>query len=288
MSIRGNTVGTPTPRSDWNQNDPKKADFIKNKPTTLLTNTEAHLGNKSNPHGVTASQVGATPASHASDKNNPHGVTAAQVGAAPASGFVSRNYVNNVEALNAWIDQLVAAQDVGTEKTYYTTLGWYQNAPLPTGRWSITIHKPDVSTEPTWAGVTATVIASQRIHKLCREMYSGAWLDWEWENPYMELGKEYRTTERWQGKAVYTKIVDCGALPSIENGKWIESRNGAKMLRYAGSLSNGWALPFKTPYGEISVTATTSAVILYVVADNGMGADLTTLTAQVQVWYTKD
>ena len=32
MSIKGNPVGTTMPRSDWNQNDPKKADFIKNKP----------------------------------------------------------------------------------------------------------------------------------------------------------------------------------------------------------------------------------------------------------------
>lgn len=30
--IRGNTVGTTMPRSDWNQTDPSKADFIKNKP----------------------------------------------------------------------------------------------------------------------------------------------------------------------------------------------------------------------------------------------------------------
>ena len=31
MSIKGNTVGTPTPRSDWSQTDPRKADYIKNK-----------------------------------------------------------------------------------------------------------------------------------------------------------------------------------------------------------------------------------------------------------------
>ena len=30
--IRGNTVGTTTPRSDWNQTDPTKADYILNKP----------------------------------------------------------------------------------------------------------------------------------------------------------------------------------------------------------------------------------------------------------------
>lgn len=32
MKIKGNTVGTTTPRPDWNQTDPKKADYIKNKP----------------------------------------------------------------------------------------------------------------------------------------------------------------------------------------------------------------------------------------------------------------
>lgn len=30
--IMGNIVGLPSPRSDWNQTDETKADFIKNKP----------------------------------------------------------------------------------------------------------------------------------------------------------------------------------------------------------------------------------------------------------------
>lgn len=60
-----------------------------------LADLISHLKNTNNPHGVTAAQVGArpatwtpnyadvgaTPASHATDKNNPHNVTAAQVGA---------------------------------------------------------------------------------------------------------------------------------------------------------------------------------------------------------------
>lgn len=36
MKIRGNTVGTTTPRSDWNQSNPRKADFILNKPDVVL------------------------------------------------------------------------------------------------------------------------------------------------------------------------------------------------------------------------------------------------------------
>ena len=35
MKIRGRTVSTPMPRSDWEQADPRKADYIKNKPTEM-------------------------------------------------------------------------------------------------------------------------------------------------------------------------------------------------------------------------------------------------------------
>lgn len=37
---------------------------------------------------------------------------------------------------------------------------------------------------------------------------------WEWVDPPMYLGDEYRTTERYLGKPVYVKVVDCGAMPS--------------------------------------------------------------------------
>ena len=39
------------------------------------------------------------------------------------------------------------------------------------------------------------------------------WYDWEWENPPMIPGVEYRTTERYDGKPVYTALVNCGNLP---------------------------------------------------------------------------
>ncbi len=38
------------------------------------------------------------------------------------------------------------------------------------------------------------------------------WGPWEWINPPMDLGTEYRTTERYLGKPVYVKLVDCGEL----------------------------------------------------------------------------
>lgn len=41
-----------------------------------------------------------------------------------------------------------------------------------------------------------------------------AWGEWEWENPPMTSGVEYRTTERWHGKPVYKYLLDFGALPN--------------------------------------------------------------------------
>lgn len=75
----------------------------------------SHLGNKDNPHAVTAAQagarpdtwfpsaseVGAVPASHAEDTNNPHGVTAAQVGARPDTWMPTADDVGAVPANHA-------------------------------------------------------------------------------------------------------------------------------------------------------------------------------------------
>ena len=44
---------------------------------------------------------------------------------------------------------------------------------------------------------------------------------WEYENPPMKVGVEYRTTERFWGRSVYYKIVDCGQIADnkqVEHG----------------------------------------------------------------------
>lgn len=47
-----------------------------------------------------------------------------------------------------------------------------------------------------------------------RSCVGGVWQPWEYVNPPMAVGVEYRTTERWKGIPVYVKCVDCGALPN--------------------------------------------------------------------------
>lgn len=47
------------------------------------------------------------------------------------------------------------------------------------------------------------------------------WGPWEYLNPFMQTGVEYRTTERFWGRSVYYKIVDCGQIADnkqVEHG----------------------------------------------------------------------
>ena len=44
-----------------------------------------------------------------------------------------------------------------------------------------------------------------------------AWQPFEWEHPPMQLGVEYRTVERYNGKPVYVKAINFGALPNNAN-----------------------------------------------------------------------
>ena len=46
-----------------------------------------------------------------------------------------------------------------------------------------------------------------------RTKINGVWGEWERVNPPMTPDVEYRTTERYMGKPVYTKLVNVGAYP---------------------------------------------------------------------------
>lgn len=57
---------------------------------------------------------------------------------------------------------------------------------------------------------------------IMRRYHNGAtWSEWEYVNPPMTPGVEYRTTKRYREKVVYAKLVDMGAMP-----------NGSGSLKY--------------------------------------------------------
>ncbi len=62
-------------------------------------------------------------------------------------------------------------------------------------------------------GSADTALCGWRMIKLKKSSSDpSAWQPFEWEHPPMQLGVEYRTTERYNSKPVYKKAINTGAL----------------------------------------------------------------------------
>lgn len=61
-----------------------------------------------------------------------------------------------------------------------------------------------------------------------------------WNNPPLEVGVEYCTTEKWNGQPVYTQLLQ---ISSWESGSTIDYNISPHVIRYTGCVA-GWALPF--------------------------------------------
>lgn len=118
-----------------------------------------------------------------------------------------------------------------------------------------------------------------------RYNHHGTWTDFEWENPGMVLGTEYRTTERWQGKAVYTKMIDFGALPNNT-----QSNINIGTTGFIIDISGVYYKPGS--YNPVTMgVAGALAAYIYVIDDNiwiRTTTDLSSYKAYVKLKYTKD
>lgn len=137
-------------------------------------------------------------------------------------------------------------------------------------------------------GLVTQVIYNTKGTTVQRSCYYGTWQPWEWVNPLMELGKPYRTTERYLDKPVYVKAVDCGAMPAstykaVAHG--IE--NVSAIVSCTGYFTNGND-PVSLPYARGTITNVgsiwASKVNIVVWADN---SDYTDYNAYGIIKYTK-
>lgn len=117
-----------------------------------------------------------------------------------------------------------------------------------------------------------------------RMYFNGAWLEWEWINPPMQVGVEYRTMERWQGAAVYTMLIEAGAVPHAAKSAVAYPNNfyPARVLRVCGQMSSGETLPAYS--GDSRATVCASRSYVYIETNDGTWSNY---AAQVQVWYLK-
>lgn len=107
----------------------------------------------------------------------------------------------------------------------------------------------------------------------------------EWINPPLIIGTEYRTTERWDNKVVYTKLVSIGAIADASSID-IRDYGATRIVRYFGWVDN-YALP------HINADNLTASYSVYysvrtTTIDVNCGTAMAGRQGYIQLWYTKD
>ena len=128
MIIKGNTVGTPMPRTDWNQENPKKANYLRGKEE--LT---AFIEGKFN-EAKTAADNGIAEAKTAASKGIAEAKTAASEGIAEAKAAAENAHTAANDAMTAAGNALTEAKNYTDSKHMTATVtllasAWSEAAP---------------------------------------------------------------------------------------------------------------------------------------------------------------
>jgi hypothetical protein len=205
-----------------------------------------------------------------------HTHTASDVGAAPAGyGLGETTYSDAIRVRTlAEVDALV-------------NNGWYQFDGI--GEYLNGMSSCAIEVIASRWGVTQIQYVNQQTHAGCvarRSRYNtDTWdgCEWEWVNPRMVVGEEYRTTERWNGKAVYTKLVDFGAMPA-NSAKTVRNVVDGSIFFVDGIVFNADGIPFVTFATNWSISS--DFLIGAVTVETTY--EFSGCTANVLVKYTKD
>ena len=106
-------------------------------------------------------------------------------------------------------------------------------------------------------------VGRQGFRMVKRKLHSGdpagQWDPLEYINPEMQLGVEYRTTERYQGKPVYVKLLNFGALPNSTSKSFAHEISDLKfVVDIYGSGVAGQDVKVSVDTTNITITSTSN------------------------------
>ena len=107
----------------------------------------------------------------------------------------------------------------------------------------------------------------------------------EWVNPPMDLGTEYRTTERYLGKPVYAKLLDCGTIPAQGTHKDLVCSSDVNSIVSVSAYSpqRGNTLPYYDTNGvKYSIAGSGKTVMIWNYSESMLDTNVHAL-----VKYTK-
>lgn len=246
----------------------------------------AHTHAKDGIDPITPASIGARP-----DTWMP---TASDVGAAPGGkGYGDQmEYVevSNEAALEAKLDEMLSGMTVRTSKQFVLVFNSVSNlnsfaelaytSEYGGGYATLTVYSWHISGDGDRTALNSTYIKVKRY---------GSWATFEWQNPPMQLGVEYRTTERHNGLPVYAKRIaftpstDFNANTTLAIPHGIDGYYTFKRLF---ARSGNYPLPFYAHEGGGTFTAVRSvdATNIYISSNQNWGKAAWT----IDIFYPKD
>jgi hypothetical protein len=223
--------------------------------------------------GWASGETGGTPITPAALNHIEAGIAQTYSDLAPA-GYGLGTY-------GTWVNDLNAADRCG----YYSWTSTAQNIPFDNGNMFV-IRRSDgrltqIGIDPLMVGHGGIVI---------RHYTGSTWLPWAWLNPPLNLGVEYRTTERHNGKVVYIIRLTVGELVNNGTTQTTVPSTPTEIVELYGTVkSNSYTeeLPFPliTLSGEVGGRLYKTGARSIVVKTF---ADYSGYTATATVKYTKD
>ena len=114
-----------------------------------------------------------------------------------------------------------------------------------------------------------------------RYMNATQWQPWEWVNPPMRPGVEYQTTERYMGKPVYVKVVNCGNGPDSTTKEILHPETPLTIINFAGAFHYGGDCLSMNGNEKCNLTVSHSRITIATTANYSL------YTAFVWLKYTK-
>lgn len=107
------------------------------------------------------------------------------------------------------------------------------------------------------------------------------WGEWEYFNPPMTAGVEYRTTEKFLEKTVYVKTIGIGILNQSVAVIPHNIANISNVIRVIGVMGDGTTIPYYNSNNRCSISATVTNIIV----DTNYNVSAT--DGYATIWYTK-
>ena len=115
------------------------------------------------------------------------------------------------------------------------------------------------------------------------------WGEVEWVNPVVKMGGEYRTTEKYNGKPIYTSMIDGGKCPASTTRAVRHNFKIDQIIKQSGWVNYyGVVLPYFDPDRPADKLVAETTANKTVVSIKTNTDAWTAYNWFVQIWYTKE